>query len=189
LFAAAWRLGAPDAAPAWALGLVGICSLAAGLRLRRPRRAGVRVAPLAGAVLLLAPWAALGALAVDLRSAMVAAPSLTAEIGPVEVTGWVVAVEAGDSRPRMKLRVIAIAGLAEPPVYVRVSPPVGTAIPPGRAIRCKAVLSPPGRPMGPGAYDPARSLFFQQIGGVGYSYGACRPIAAPEPPWPLALRL
>lgn len=189
MFAAAWRLGSPAGAPAWGLALVGVIALALGLWWRRPRRAGARISPLLGAALLLVPWASMGALAVDWRVAAVRAPALAAEIGPVAVSGWVMAIEAGESRPRMKLRVIDIAGVEQPPVHVRISPPVGTAIPPGRAVRCYAVLSPPGAPMGPGAYDPARALFFQRIGGVGYSFGACRPIAAPAPPWPVQVQL
>lgn len=189
LFAAAWRLGAPDAVPWWCLLLGGTASLALGLGLRRPQRPGAWVTPVLGWLLLLGPWVSLGALAVDLRTAQVRAPALKEEIGPVAVTGWVLEVEAGASRPRMLLQVIDLEGVTAPPRLVRISPPLGTAVPPGRAVRCLAVLSPPGAPMGPGAYDPARALFFEGIGAVGYSYGACRPIAAPAPPWPLRLRL
>lgn len=189
MFGAAWRLTATGGPPAWALAAFGLVAGALGAWLRAPRRAGVWASPLLGFACALAAWASLGAGAVDLRVAGARAPMLPALEGPVRVSGWVAAIEAGESRPRMKIRVHEIEGMAEPPLYIRVSPPRGTVLSPGRAVRCRAILSPPSDPIVPEAYDPARPMFFQRIGGVGFSLGGCRPMALPAPPWPLQLEL
>ena len=181
LAGAAWRLLDPDHGPWWALLALGLLGLGLSVSLRGPRKPGVWIGPPLGWMLGLGVWAMAGALAVEARVARLDAPMLAREIGPVNVEGWVLAVEAGESRPRMRLRVHAVEGMAKPPEVVRISPPAGSAIGPGRGVRCRAMLSPPGGPILPGAYDPSRAMVFQEIGAAGFSFGACRPVALPAP--------
>ena len=160
-----------------------------GWMLARPKR--VLPGPLGQAVVLIAfgltlsGWAGLGAIAVDVRLRRVEAPRLEAQTGPVRVRGWVMAIESGVTRPRMRLRVHTIEGTGKPPLFVQLSPPIGTALSPGRAADCLAVLGPPSLPILPGTYDPGRRLFFARVGGAGYTLGSCRAIALPPPPWPV----
>lgn len=181
LAGAAWRLLDPDHGPWWALLALGLLSFGLSLALRAPRRPGAWIGPPLGWMLGLGVWAMAGALAVEARVARLQAPMLAQEIGPVNVEGWVLAVEAGESRARMRLRVHSIEGMAQPPRVVRISPPAGSVIGPGRGVRCRAMLSPPAEPILPGAYDPSRTMVFQEIGAAGFSFGACRPIALPAP--------
>lgn len=160
-----------------------------GWMLARPKRA--LPSPLGQAVALIAfgltlsGWAGFGAIAVDVRLRRVEAPRLEAQTGPIRVRGWVMAIESGVTRPRMRLRVHTIEGMEKPPVFVQLSPPIGTALSPGRAADCLAVLGPPSLPILPGTYDPGRRLFFARVGGAGYTLGSCRAIALPPPPWPV----
>lgn len=186
---AAWRLMPVADPPGWLIWALGPLLLLIGWMLARPKR--VLPGPLGRAVALLAfglilsGWASLGAIAVDVRLRSVEAPRLEAQTGPVRVTGWVMGIESGLTRPRMRLRVHAIAGMEKPPLYVQLSPPIGTALSPGQAANCLAVLGPPSLPILPDTYDPGRRLFFARVGGAGYTLGSCRPVALPHPPWPV----
>ncbi len=186
---AAWRLAPVAGPPTALLGLISVLAALVAFVLARPMRVQRGALSLGSAglafMLSLAAWAGLGGLAVDLRLALAAAPRLEQQIGPVVVTGWVVAVEPGQTRPRMRLRVHSIEGVPRPPIYVQLSPPLGSVLPPGRAARCLAVLAPPALPLFPGAYDPARRAYFTQIGAAGYTLGTCRPIALAKPALPL----
>ncbi|MDX2232968.1 MAG: ComEC/Rec2 family competence protein [Hyphomonadaceae bacterium] len=124
----------------------------------------------------------LGATAAAIRTAAVAAPRLAAEVGPVRLTGWVMDVEPGTTRPRMRVLVDTIDGVAEPPRFARVSVRVDGALPPGRALDCLVILRPPEGPLAPRAYDFARRAYFQQIGAAGFALGRCRPTGAGPPP-------
>jgi competence protein ComEC len=120
---------------------------------------------------------ALGATAAEVRVALVAAPRIAAEIGPVAVEGWVEEIEAGAPRTRMLVRVRAIEGLQEGPRFVRITQPGTRAFTAGRAVRCRAMLRAPDGPLAPGAYDFARRAYFERIGATGFTRGSCRPIA------------
>lgn len=186
---AAWRLTPMADLPGWLVWACAPLLLLVGGRLARPKR--VLPGPLGQAIaliafgLMLSGWACLGAIAVDVRLRWVEAPRLEAQIGPVRVTGWVMAIESGLTRPRMRLRVHTIEGMEKPPLYVQLSPPIGTALSPGRAANCLAVLGPSSLPILPGTYDPGRRLFFARVGGAGYTLGSCRAIALAPPPWPV----
>jgi competence protein ComEC len=135
------------------------------------RTAFVALAVLAGSLAA----GALGFTAAQLRDAAVAAPRLSAQIGPVGVEGWVVDATMGASRPRLTLLVKSIEGVATPPRFVEISTTPAGALQPGRSARCFAILGPPSGPLAPGAYDAAFQAYFERIGGTGFSYGACRP--------------
>jgi competence protein ComEC len=124
---------------------------------------------------------ALGFAVGKLRSDWVAAPVLTAQIGPVEVRGW---VELLEPRPggghRLTLVVAGIERLQphERPARVRIRVSEGGAgLRPGYAISVRAMLSGPAGPALPGGYDFARTAWFQGLGGVGFALAP----PAPDP--------
>ena len=140
-----------------------------------------------GPALALAALALLaaGVAAADWRTERVAAPVLEEPIGPVDVTGRVVWVGAGDGPQRYLLDRVRIERLAPEatPARVRLSVrstgPDGLAAP-GSWLTALASLRPPPAPAEPGAWDFARQAWFQRIGAVGFVYGAPKPMAAPD---------
>jgi len=147
------------------------------------RRRGAR--PAAWASVALAGLVALGFALTDRRTDAVAAPRVADSRAAAEISGWVDRVDASSTgRIRYSIRVASFdrsrAGepTGEPlPVRVRVSG-AARAARPGDRVRVRAVLQPPRAPSMPGAYDFARSAYFQQLGGVGYVVGPMEP--APE---------
>jgi competence protein ComEC len=124
---------------------------------------------------------AVGATAAEVRVALVAAPRIASEIGPVAVEGWVEEIEAGAPRTRMLVRVKAIEGVREPSRFARITQPGTRAFTAGRAVRCRAMLRTPDGPLAPSAYDFARRAYFERIGATGFTRGSCRPIALAPP--------
>lgn len=124
----------------------------------------------------------LGALVAQFRTASVAQPAFVGSEAPMSVEGWVVANDASDNGPRLRLLVRSIEGQEAPPRYVRVSVSQAGLLTPGRAARCRAVLGPPSGPMAPGGYDFARRAYFERLGATGFAFGRCRPIDVPPPP-------
>ena len=129
--------------------------------------------------------------AAQVRTEVIRAPVLEAEIGPTVVTGKVRWIGAGEGRQRVILEQITIAGLdgIPPPERVRLATPVrrhtdtgdiaNRAPKPGDWIRARAVLRPPSPPATPGGWDFARQAYFQRIGAVGFTYGYVEAIPAP----------
>lgn len=118
----------------------------------------------------------IGVLSSKLRVMRVAAPSITAPIGPVMIEGWVQSVEPGAKGNRLRLRVHAIAGVEadDTPKFARVTHRLSLNVSPGRFVRCWSVLRPPPAPSLQGDYDFQRQAWFEQLGGVGYVQGRCR---------------
>ena len=128
---------------------------------------------------------AAGVAAADWRTERVRAPVLAGPLGPIDVSGRVVWVGAGEGPQRYLLDRVHIEGLApeETPVRVRLSVRSSGAdgvTPPGSWLAALASLRPPPAPAEPGAWDFARQAWFQRIGAVGFSYGAPEAIAAPQ---------
>lgn len=122
-------------------------------------------------------FVALGFALVQVRAHGLAAPTLRAETPPVTVEGVLERAERLPAGQRYTVRVIRIGAFApaDTPHRVRVSwRGQPTAAQPGDTVRLRAVLSPPPGPAMPGGYDYGRGLWFQRIGGVGYSYGGAR---------------
>jgi competence protein ComEC len=134
-------------------------------------------------ICLLAAAAGLGAFAGKVRTFLVAAPVLRESIGPVRIEGVVAEVDASERSRRVRIAVRAIEGLPpeQTPKYVRISyrPTIGFG--PGRAVGCRAILSPPPRPVVPGDYAFNRDAWFQQLGAVGFAIGDCTPLPTPLP--------
>ncbi len=127
--------------------------------------------------------ACLGALAGTVRTALVSAPVLSQEIGPVRIEGVIAEIDASERSRRIRIHVRAIEGLApeQTPKYVRFSYKGDIPFGPGRAVACSAILSPPPRPVVPGDYEFHRDAYFQQLGAVGFSTGKCEPLPTPPP--------
>jgi competence protein ComEC len=125
---------------------------------------------------------AFGLGAAHLRAATVATIPYDATSEPVRVEGWVIANDASDTGPRLRLIVRAIEGLETPPRYVRMAVPAAGVLTPGRSASCYGVLGPPAGPMAPSAYDFARRAWFERLSATGYAFGRCRPAAFAPPP-------
>ncbi len=180
--AAFWLTAPTD--PAWwlggalfALGMVGLTGLAIG----QAEQVGPLGRRLVSGICALLAAAGLGVSAAQLRALSVAQAPYSVSVEPVRVEGWVVANDASDSGPRLRLLVRTIEGVNAPVRYVRMSVSQAGLLTAGRAARCRAVLGPPSGPMAPGAYDFARRAYFERLGATGFAYGRCRP-AAFEPP-------
>jgi competence protein ComEC len=179
-------LSAPTDPPAWIALLLfvgGICGsvILTFLPSSRPDGWMARLRQVGAGICALAAAAGAGAGAAHVRSLIVAQAPYAAREEPVRVEGWVVANDASDNGPRLRLLVQSIEGVAEPPRYVRVSVREAGVLSAGRGANCLAVLGPPAGPMAPGAYDFARRTYFERLGATGYGVGRCRPIALDPP--------
>ncbi len=124
------------------------------------------------------------------REELVAAPILSAPVGPTSIEGRVDYAQSHGKGIRVvlsHLRSYRLEGAI--PGRVRISFRTGAdVLKPGDTIRATAVLMPPSGPAAPGAYDFARTAFFDRIGAVGYAYG--RPaVIHPAAASPLAASL
>jgi competence protein ComEC len=149
--AALWLL-APADPPSWIAPALLVVGAVAALVLgtwpsQRADGWRVRLRQVLAGLCALTAAAGLGGGAAQLRALSVMQPAFTADETPRLVEGWVVANDASDSGPRLRLLVRAVEGVAGPPRYVRVSVPQAGLLTPGRAARCRAVLGAPAGPM------------------------------------------
>src|SRR6266446_133993 len=109
------------------------------------------------------------------------APMLERRIGPVALTGRVVDVDTLERGWRIVVAPDPLPGLGpvEQPRRLRLHiAATSDALRPGDQVSLKAMLFPvPGQVL-PGGRDMQRELYFAGIGGVGYSYGGARRVAA-----------
>lgn len=147
----------------------------------------VWLGPLAalGAVLLLkVRWArpvaiaviamAAGHSAAHFRTALVATPLLTKEIGPLPITGLVVETERRPGANRIVLAPETLQRVPEGgvPKRLRINIPQGHGLPQaGEVITVTAVVGPAMRPAVPDGFQFQRFLYFARIGGTGYAVG------------------
>lgn len=129
----------------------------------------------------------IGALAGKIRTTLVAAPILKEQMGPVRIEGTIVEIDASERSRRVRIDVRTIEGLTpeQTPHSVRFSFKGDLGFLPGRAVACRAILSPPPRPVVPGDYEFHRDAWFQQLGGVGFGVGKCEPLAMRPPASPI----
>src|SRR5690606_22772454 len=73
------------------------------------------------ALLALVAFAGLGAGAAQLRTSLVMQAPFEGREEPLAVQGWVIANDANDNEPRLRLLVHSLEGVARPPRYVRFS--------------------------------------------------------------------
>ncbi|MEX0808091.1 MAG: ComEC/Rec2 family competence protein [Dongiaceae bacterium] len=164
----------PVEPPLW----IGFVLVAAGLALSFGARRH-----LAGSLVAIALAAAsIGFLAAQVRTAIVATPMLSEEIGPVKVIGTVVAVEALPSGQRVLLENVVIEGIAPEATPVRVRIRIvkrDAVVVPGERIDLLAELGPPSAPVTPYGFDFQRAAYFRGIGAQGFAYGGPRPVEDP----------
>lgn len=141
------------------------------------RRAGVEFVSVAIGII------AIGFTLAQIRTSMVAAPTLTKRLGPTSISGRIVRLETLSSGARLTLDQLRIARLdsEQMPERVRVrlrgeQPPLH----PGDWVQVRAVLNPPPPPVSPGAFDFQRQSFFQSLGAVGFAVSTARVIANAE---------
>ncbi len=178
---AAAYMAAPDE-PSWAVLVAAAAVPGLIWLLIRRRGAGFLALAIAFVACL-----GIGALAGKIRSELVAAPILKEQMGPVRIEGTIVEIDASERSRRVRIDVRAIEGLTpdQTPRYVRFSFKGDLGLSPGRAVACRAILSPPPRPVVPGDYEFHRDAWFQQLGGVGFAVGKCEPLAMRPPATPL----
>jgi competence protein ComEC len=127
-----------------------------------------------------------GFAAATLRTLSVDAPVIARDMGPVQLTGR---IESVDVRAPNRVRIVLAPsrigdGNTAPPRRVRLTSIGAKAVAaaePGAQVSVLAVLRPPPEPAMPNGYDFARWAYFQGIGGVGFTYGAAKPLEAPPP--------
>jgi competence protein ComEC len=128
--------------------------------------------------------AAFGALSGSFATQRVAHATVSSEVGPVLLEGWVQRALPAQRGVRLRLKVHAIDGLDEgltPPI-VRVTHISDLETEPGRFVRCWVVLRPPPAPVIQGDYAFDRQAWYSGLGAVGYVQGRCRggAIGAPQ---------
>lgn len=168
----------PPAALAIGIGFAGLlCAVAA------PRSSGAVLR----FICVLMAAAALGFAAAKVRTLRVDAPVITRDMGPVRLTGRIESVDIrAPNRARIVIAPERLGDGATPlPRKLRLTligaKSVATAQP-GVVISALAVLRPPPEPALPRGYDFARWAYFQELGGVGFTYGAPVPVEAAPPP-------
>lgn len=117
-------------------------------------------------------WASLGFIAADMRTSFVNADTIESDLSPRLVVGHLLSVGEADNGRRLLIDVEAIRGVAHEnlPSRVRVTwRGKEFDASPGEKISIRAGLSPPPEPVAPGAFDYARYLYFEKIGGVGFA--------------------
>ncbi len=184
----------------WALWLPALMGAGIALYFALPIEPPLWLGPVAALACAIVAWAArgrpalplaliaLGALAVgfaaaEIRAAQVAAPVLARPIGPVAVTGRVIAVAPQPRGARFTLDRVRIERLAarDTPARVRVRVLAGAEkMAAGDVVAMRAKLSPPPGPAAPGAFDFARRAWFQGLGAVGFAYGRPHLVARGE---------
>jgi competence protein ComEC len=129
---------------------------------------------------------ALGFFTAKLRTELVAAPVLSADLEYARVSGWAANWEQRvDRKNRLTIRVSAIDGLpaAKTPETVRIVTYADTPPKIGSAIEVRAGLMPPPQPTAPGAFDFARMAYFMGLGAVGYAMSDIKMVRdGPAPP-------
>ncbi len=128
---------------------------------------------------------ALGFNAAQLEAALVEAPMLERQMGPVAVTGRLMLTEVMPDGTRLTLKDPTIGRL--PPdktpdlIRIKTKMPLDKIPEPGSRLDLWAEVGPFSDPVAPGGYDFRRQAFFRHIGGVGWSYGEAR-LAEASPP-------
>jgi competence protein ComEC len=135
--------------------------------------------------------ASLGFALAQWRAQAVAAPVVERRIGPVTLTGRVVAVEPRADGVRVLFDRLSVDRLAPAatPETVRLRLDDAGGVRPGDDVRVtRAFLMPPPQPSAPGAFDFARQAWFERLGAVGYARGVPEILdRPPDPGWRLAV--
>jgi competence protein ComEC len=132
-----------------------------------------------------------GLVTAKVRTDLAASPVLARPM-TVEATGWIARTEqtaAGGKRILLHVADLAEHDPEETPVRIRVTIRSNAdALQVGDAVAVLANLGPPSGPVLPGGYDFSFFPFYERIGGVGFAYGAAKPVELGPAPWPIRLR-
>ena len=184
---AAIYLGLKSEPPIWLLALLAGAAVATAIAVRRFGRN--RVATVFAA---LVAGIACGTFDGKLRSDLIAAPVVPANLGVVALDGWVMDVANPSANgERLVIAPVRIGGLSADrlPYRVRIVVPNGSVLGPGASIRVTTLLDPPPGPAAPGAFDFARDAWFEGTGGVGLAMKPPSIITLAQPPWRLRLAM
>ncbi len=117
---------------------------------------------------------AMGFSAVQWRSATRDAPLIAKRLGPVNITGQLIALERQDDGVRYLIAPNFIDRLdpAQMPTRIRLRlsgrARADANLVAGEQVQLRAVLMPPPGPVTPGGFDYGRMLWFENIGAVGF---------------------
>ena len=173
----------PDEPWPW-LGLIGVGVMGVLLYLLRPK-------PAMQLMLIPILLIAVGFSAVQLRSLTRHAPVIAERLGPVNVTGQLIAIERQEGGVRYLIAPTNIQRLApaQTPARIRLRLSGKSRADPSLAagdwVWLRAVLLPPPGPVTPGGFDYGRMLWFDRIGAVGFILSPPRRTGAlsPEDVW------
>lgn len=115
----------------------------------------------------------------QVRVAMISAPVLSSEISGGRIEGRACEIGMLPRGYRLYLDHLTILDLApsDTPTRVRVRVMSDQFVEPAQRVAVTARLGPAPAPVAPGAFDFQRDLFFDGIGGVGFTFGGPQPIA------------
>lgn len=107
---------------------------------------------------------------------------LEKSVGPKTAAGFVESVEnlGGKNGSRVVLSDVSIEGVAQPPKKLRLKFKKDEGLEAGQMVSTLVKVDPPSQAVAPGAYDFRRHLFFEGIGGVGFSFTAAKILETPE---------
>lgn len=135
-----------------------------------------------------------GLVVAKVKADLVAAPILTRDLPAATVWGFIEELEA---RPggtsRVKVRVVRMSRLSAEQTPRRImsalrKPCDLPQCQPGQPVELLVFLRPPPAPAVPGGYDFARTAYFEEIGGVGFSPRLPEPwLDAPAAPLPVQI--
>jgi competence protein ComEC len=159
----------PEEPPLWFGPALALCGTLLSLLCRRHTSL---VAAAAGVTLI-----ALGFGAASLRTALVAAPILERDVGPVRIEGRILAIDPLPSGQRLVLQDPVIASVAPDltPARLRIKlmrEAPGLEV--GDRVSLLGKLSPPAPPFAPGGFDFQRDAFFDGIGAIGFAFGTAQ---------------
>lgn len=123
----------------------------------------------------------LGHGAAQWRTARMATPLLQRESRPFILTATVDSAERNPGGNRLVVSDFTLPDTAAPdtPHRLRITIPAGHGLPAvGERIRVRVVVRPAAKPVLPDGFQFQRFLYFQGIGGVGYSLGRWEPAQA-----------
>jgi len=130
---------------------------------------------------------ATGFSAVQWRSFMRDAPLIVTRLGPVNITGQLIALERQDDGVRYLIAPDTIDRLKPGQIPARIrlrlsgKARADANLVAGDRVQLRAVLMPPPGPVTPGGFDYGRMLWFERIGAVGFIISPPRLVAALRP--------
>jgi competence protein ComEC len=132
---------------------------------------------------IIAALIALGFSAACFRTALVAAPILQRDVGPVRIEGRILSIDPLPTGERLVLQDPVIRGIAPDATPARLRIKLMRDAPElqlGDRISVLGKLSPPAPPFAPDGYDFQRDAFFDGIGAIGFAFGTAKLEASAE---------